>query len=115
MLAITIMAATILFAQAGEGRATSQYTTALDTTAQIAHGKRVYAAQRCRVCHSIAGDGNRRYPLDGIGSRLTAEDIRKWIVAPQEMNPKVRKRAYDKLPPADLEALILYLQCLKQQ
>lgn len=63
---------------------------------------------------SIAGVGNARSPLDGVGSRLTAEGIRKWIVAPREMNPKVQKRPYDRLPPVDLDALTAYLLSLKR-
>lgn len=80
----------------------------------VARGKEVYRQQRCRVCHSVEGDGNRRWPLDGVGSRLDDDALRKWIVAPQEMQPGVRKRAYDRLLPADLEALIAYLKTLKQ-
>lgn len=80
----------------------------------IARGQRVYEEERCRACHSIAGQGNRRYPLDGVGSRLTLDQLRKWIVAPREMDPKVRKRAYDKLSAADVEALVSYLASLRK-
>jgi mono/diheme cytochrome c family protein len=79
----------------------------------VVRGKEVYRRQRCRVCHSIEGEGNRRYPLDGVASRLNDGDLRKWIVAPQEMAPRVRKQAYDKLPEADLAALVAYLKTLK--
>lgn len=82
--------------------------------AHVRRGAEVYRAQKCQACHSIAGVGNRRYPLDGVGSKLTQEDIRKWIVAPRDMNPKVSKRAYDKLPKADLEALVTYLKSLRK-
>lgn len=109
MRAAGILAATIIYTHAGPVPAAAQ-----DTTAQIERGKQVYTEQRCQLCHSVAGTGNRRYPLDGVGRKLTAEQIRKWIVAPQEMNPKVRKRAYDKLLPSDLEALVVYLQRLRK-
>jgi hypothetical protein len=56
--------------------------------------------------------GSRRYPLDGVGSKLSADDIRTWIVAPREMNPKVSKRAFDSLSPPDLEALVAYVSSL---
>jgi len=79
----------------------------------IARGERVYAEQRCRACHAIDGKGNRRYPLDGVGGRLDAKALRIWIVAPQEMNPKVRKPAYDALPAADVDALVAYLASLR--
>ena len=49
----------------------------------IARGRTVYAEQRCRACHSIAGEGNTRSPLDGVGGRLTEKQIRLWSVAPR--------------------------------
>lgn len=74
----------------------------------VARGRAVYAEQRCRVCHSIGGEGNTRSPLDGVSGRLTEEQIRLWIVAPKEMNPAVAKRGYQ-LSEEDLNALVAYL------
>jgi mono/diheme cytochrome c family protein len=82
--------------------------------ARVKRGAEVYREQRCQACHSIAGVGNKRYPLDGVGDRRTVEEIRTWIVAPREMNPKVAKRAYDRLPKADLDALVAYLETLRK-
>jgi uncharacterized protein (TIGR01732 family) len=31
------------------------------------------------VCHSIAGAGNKKGPLDKVGTKLSADDIRAWI------------------------------------
>lgn len=92
----------------------SAQQVAQDSAAQVARGKRVYHEQRCRVCHAIAGEGNRRYPLDGVGSRLSADTIRLWIVAPREVNPNVRKRAYDQLSADDLQALVAFLRGLRE-
>lgn len=75
-------------------------------------GRRVYDDRGCRFCHAIAGAGNTRHPLDGVGSRLTAEEIRKWIVTPAAMNPKVRKPAFTDIPPPELDALVAYLRSL---
>jgi mono/diheme cytochrome c family protein len=86
---------------------------AAQDAAKVARGKQVYQELRCQTCHAIAGTGNRRYPLDGVGSKLTQEQIRKWIVAPREMNPAVRKRAYDTLAADKLEALVAYMSSLK--
>ena len=44
-------------------------------------GKQVYAEQKCKLCHSIAGEGNTKGPLDGVGSKLTTADIREWMSA----------------------------------
>jgi mono/diheme cytochrome c family protein len=76
--------------------------------ATIARGRAVYVEQRCRVCHSLEGEGNTRSPLDGVGGRLTEREIRLWIVAPQQMNPAVAKRGY-RLSEEDLNALVAYL------
>jgi mono/diheme cytochrome c family protein len=76
--------------------------------ATVARGRAVYVAQRCRRCHSIEGEGNPRSPLDGVSGRLTEDEIRRWIVAPQEMDPGVAKRGYQ-LPEEDLDALVAYL------
>ncbi len=48
--------------------------------AQIKKGQEVYAAQKCQMCHSIAGKGSKTNPLDGVGKKLSAEDTEGWIV-----------------------------------
>ena len=86
----------------------------------IAAGRRVFEAQGCMRCHSIAGEGNPRSPLDGVGERRTAEAIRQWILAPAELKDQLparafqAKQAYRNLPPEDLGALVAYLQNLKK-
>ena len=88
------------------------------TQAQDA-GAVVYAIQKCSLCHSLGGRGNGKGPLDEVGARMTADDIRKWIVAPAEMTAKsasTRKpamRAYPNLPKGDLDALVTYLTAQK--
>lgn len=79
----------------------------------VEEGWRVYQAERCSRCHSIAGEGSPRYPLDGAADRLDAGQLRLWVVAPQEMQPGVRKRAYDHLSEAEMDALVAFLQMLK--
>lgn len=71
-------------------------------------GKDIYAREGCAVCHSLHGKGNRRNPLDGVAQRLGRDEIRRWIVAPQEMKPGIRKRSY-KLSDEELDALIEYI------
>jgi mono/diheme cytochrome c family protein len=85
-----------------------------------AKGKEVYAAQKCSTCHSIAGEGKKQNPLDGVGAKLSAADIKEWIVNPKEMTTKSKSTKkppmpakYSKLPPADIDALVAYMQSLK--
>jgi len=83
----------------------------------IEKGKAVYDAQKCSLCHSIGGRGNAKGPLDKVGAKLSADDIKKWIVSPKEMksetNRKPDMRAYPSLPAADLDALVAYMKSLK--
>jgi mono/diheme cytochrome c family protein len=89
--------------------------------ALIERGMKVYAAQKCSVCHSIDGKGNVKGPLDSVGLRLSADEIREWIVHPAEMTKKTKSerkppmRAYPKLPPEDLDAIVAYMLSLKKK
>ncbi len=88
---------------------------------QVKKGQQVYNTQKCQLCHSIAGKGAKTGPLDGVGSKLSAEEIREWIVDPIEMAKKAKStkkppmpKKYDKLPAGDIDALVAYMQSLKK-
>ncbi len=93
--------------------------SAQDAT-QIERGVTVYADERCSLCHAVGGEGKERGPLDGVGTRLGADDIQRWIVAPKEMTEKAGAtrrppmRAYPDLAAEDLEALVAYMLSLKE-
>jgi cytochrome c2 len=80
----------------------------------IENGKKVYTAQKCQLCHSINGVGNKKSPLDGVGSKLSAEDAKKWIVAPKSMKADTKMKAYTNLPEKDLNDLVAYMLSLKK-
>ena len=83
-------------------------------------GAAVFAAQKCSMCHALDGKGQAKGPLDGVGTKLTAEEIRLWIVDPADMTKKTSAtrmpamRAYPKLPKADLDALVAFLVSKKK-
>ena len=85
-----------------------------------AAGARVFADQKCAVCHSVAGKGNVKGPLDEVGSKLSAADIRAWITDAKGMTAKTgatRKpemKAYS-LEKGDTDALVAYLSTLKKK
>ena len=86
-----------------------------------ARGLKVYADQKCSVCHAIAGKGNAKGALDSVGAKLTSAEIREWIVDPAGMTAKhkaARKplmpAKYKSLPKEDLDALVAYLSSLKK-
>jgi mono/diheme cytochrome c family protein len=85
-----------------------------------AKGQAVYTAQKCQMCHAIAGKGSKANPLDGVGGKLSAEDIKQWITHPVEAAAKAKSTKkppmpakYGSLPAADLDALVAYMQSLK--
>jgi cytochrome c2 len=94
-------------------------TAEADDAKSIERGKAVYKEQKCQMCHSIGEVGNKKGPLEGVGKRLTAEEIRQWIVDPKTMTEKTKAarkpmmKAYPTLPKEDLEALVAYMQSLK--
>ena len=88
--------------------------------AAIARGQEVYTAQKCQLCHAVAGKGNKTNPLDGVGAKLSADDLKQWILHPADMSAKAKSTKkppmpakYGGLPAADVEALVAYLQSLK--
>lgn len=82
-------------------------------------GRSVFAKQSCSTCHSIAGAGNPRSPLDGVGARWEPAELRAWItgtgIAADLLPPAIakRKQRYQSIPEDDLKALIAYLSSLK--
>jgi len=82
-------------------------------------GEQVFAAQKCSLCHSVAGKGNAKGPLDAVGGKLTADEIRSWITDAKGMTAKTKPtrkpemKAYA-LPKDDVDALVAYLSSLKK-
>ena len=92
--------------------------------ALVAKGKTVYetASPKCKVCHAIAGAGNPKGSLDGVGSKLSAEEIKAWhrdakgmtAKAKADRKPPMPSYPKEKLSDEDLEALTAYLLSLKK-
>ena len=87
--------------------------------AKVAKGQQVYADQKCSLCHSIAGKGNAKGSLDGVATKLAADEIRSWITDAKGMTAKTKAtrkpemKAYA-LPKDDVDALVAYLSTLKK-
>jgi mono/diheme cytochrome c family protein len=87
--------------------------------ALIKKGQDVYNAQKCAVCHSIGGKGSKANPLDGVGAKLSADDIRAWITDPAAMTKKTNSQKKPPMPKnakltaADVDALVAYMQSLR--
>jgi len=93
---------------------------AAQDAAQVKQGQAIYTAQKCQMCHAIGGKGGKASALDGVGAKLSAEDIRQWITHPKEAATKASSTKkppmpakYGSLPAAELDALVAYMQSLK--
>jgi mono/diheme cytochrome c family protein len=94
--------------------------TAAAQDAKVAQGEKLYADQKCTLCHSIGDKGNKKGPLDGVGSKLKNDEVREWITDAKGMTAKAkaeRKPAMKSytLPKEDVEALAAYLMTLKKK
>jgi mono/diheme cytochrome c family protein len=84
------------------------------------HGEKVFAEQKCQLCHSVGGKGNAKGSLDKVGSKLSADDIRAWITDAKGMTEKTKAsrkpemKAFT-LPQADVDALVVYLSAMKNK
>jgi len=64
----------------------------------------------CKGCHSFEGSGGTLGPaLDGVGKRLSKEQIKTKMLDPKGTNPASMMPAYGHLATADIEALIDFL------
>jgi len=85
-----------------------------------ATGEKVYAEQKCSVCHAIGGKGNAKGPLDEVGSKLTADEIRAWITDAKGMTAKTKAarkpemKVYT-LPKEEVDGLVAYLSAMKKK
>jgi cytochrome c oxidase subunit 2 len=104
---------------------TQQRDTALTPTDQLTQrGQEVFLGSTCVMCHAISGTpaGSRIGPdLTHLASRRTIAagtlpntrgNLAGWIVNPQQIKPGTRMPP-NQLEPADLQALLAYLESLK--
>jgi cbb3-type cytochrome oxidase cytochrome c subunit len=70
-------------------------------------------AQRlgCRACHYLKGrGGNLGAPLDQIGSRFTAAELKEILSYPRSRHPQARMPSYAYVRPQEMQALVDYLR-----
>jgi len=96
------------------------FLAAMASAQDLAKGEKVYADQKCALCHSIGDKGNKKGPLDGVGSKLPLEELRQWMVDAPGMTEKTKSarkpamKSYS-LPKDDLDALLAYMASLKKK
>lgn len=85
------------------------------TTAHAAGAPEVYE-KKCKLCHSIGGEGGKQAEkggkLDGVGAKHDAAWLKAYIEDPKSKMPDA-KMPKIKLAPEELDALVTYLSSLK--
>lgn len=74
-------------------------------------------AQRlgCWACHFLPGQGKQvGSSLEGIGARLSPEDLRAVLTHPRSRHPGAKMPSYAHLRPWEMEALVDYLKSLEK-
>ena len=75
-------------------------------------GALVIQNKQCRNCHSLAGQGGRRGPdLDGVGTRLTRDQLIRQVLQGSGNMPAYGKN----LTPAEVTALVAFMQTLRPE
>jgi mono/diheme cytochrome c family protein len=94
-------------------------TTAAAQDAKVAAGEKLFTDQKCTLCHSIGAKGNKKGPLEGVGSKLSDGEMRSWLTDPKAMTAKTKAtrkpdmKAYS-LSKDDVDALVAYMMTLKK-
>jgi mono/diheme cytochrome c family protein len=87
--------------------------------AKVAKGEALFTEQKCTLCHAIGDKGNKKGPLDGVGTKLKADEIRGWLTDAKGMAAKAKAtrtpamKQYT-LAKDDVDALVAYLGSLKK-
>src|SRR5258705_5258157 len=71
---------------------------AAQDAAAVKHGQAVYTAQKCQMCHQVAGKGNKNSPLDHVGAKLSPDDIKQWITNPKDAAAKAKSTMKPPMP-----------------
>jgi hypothetical protein len=86
----------------------------------VKKGEELLTSEKCTMCHSVADKGNKKFPLDGVGAKLSAADLKEWLVNPDAMEakqtgpkPVMKMKSYKSLAAADIDALVAYMGSLK--
>jgi cytochrome c2 len=88
---------------------------------KVERGKQLFVEQKCKMCHSVGEEGNKKGPLDDVGSKLSAAQVKEWLVNPKEAAAKAKAerkppmRSFASLPAEDVDALVAYLGTLRKK
>jgi mono/diheme cytochrome c family protein len=82
--------------------------------AQGPQGPELAGRLGCLACHSLNGKGGKlAAPLDGVGGRLTTQELGIAIASPRQRHPRAKMPSYAYLPPLEQAILVNFLENLK--
>ena len=111
LIAIIFCSAAVVAGVNSAGAAAT--ATVPQRAADPVQGQKVYVAQKCSICHVVAGTGGKLGPeLSGIGLTRTASWLEKYLPDPRAFNPKGKMPAQS-IKGQDLKDLAAYLATLK--
>jgi len=103
----TVLATAVMLTIAGTG------ALAAGQSGNAANGEKLYTAQKCNVCHQVAGKGGKMGPeLTKVGTKRDAKWLASYLANPKSVDPK-NKMPVVKLKGSDMDDLIAYLLTLK--
>jgi mono/diheme cytochrome c family protein len=91
---------------------------AAQSAAKVEQGAALFTAQKCTMCHSVAGKGNPKGALDKMIAKNKAEHIRQWLQDPEGMRAKTNATRTPAMKPLKLntdqiDALVAYLTSVR--
>jgi len=79
--------------------------------AAVASGGDLYQRLACRGCHTLQGRGGHRGPaLDGIGQRLTREELERQLLTPRRGQAGPGMPSFAFVRPEERKDLLDFLQ-----
>ncbi len=88
------------------------------SAADLARGRELFDSLDCSRCHSIAGHGNPRSPLDFSAAEMDSDTLRAFIIGDDSVADQLAprtlaaKQPYADEPIEDIDALLVLLQNL---
>lgn len=89
---------------------------AQDNSKLVAAGQKVFADQRCAMCHKAGGTGS----LEDVGNKYNDEELRQWLINTRVMTEKTKSTrkpvmpAYTKLTKDEVDGLVAYMKTMKK-
>src|ERR1044072_8510354 len=59
-------------------------------SAKAQQGAAVFTAQKCTMCHSVAGKGTQTGALDNSAAKNKADHIREWLTDPEGIDARTK-------------------------